>query len=239
VRHNFNHGTRDVRLFEAGRVFAAAPAGAERPAERDSLGLVATGGALEANLAAAPRELDFYDLKGAVEAAADAMRMPALEWRAARGRHLREGQSAEILLGGELVGFAGRLSEEVAAGYKFRQPVFVAELNFTALLVAPENPVRYRPLARFPSVVRDVTLVTDRATTFDKVRHAALAVGVEHLCDVSLVYVYEGEHVSEGMRSVTLRLEYRADERTLRDEEIDEQHARIVVALQGRFGTQK
>lgn len=239
VRHNFNHGTRDVRLFEAGRVFAAARAGSERPFERDSLGLAATGGALEANLAAAPRELDFYDLKGAIEAAADAMNLPAPEFRAAGARHLREGQSAEIFLGGESVGFAGRLSEEITAAYKFRQPVFVAELNFTALLGAPVEPVRYRPLARFPAVVRDVTLAADRSTTFEEMRRTAATVGAEHLRGVSLVYVYEGERVPEGKRSVTLRLEYRADERTLRDEEVEAQHAEIVRALESRFGTQR
>ncbi|HLL74996.1 MAG TPA: phenylalanine--tRNA ligase subunit beta [Pyrinomonadaceae bacterium] len=239
VRHNFNHGTRDVRLFEAGRVFAAARAGEGRPFERDSLGLVATGGALEEGLASAPRELDFYDLKGAIESAADAMNLPALEFRAARARHLREGQSAEISLEGNSVGFAGRLSEEIAAGYKFRQPVFVAELNFTALLGAPVEPVRYRPLARFPSVVRDITLVADRRMTFEEVRRVARAVGAEHLRGVALVYVYEGERVPEGKRSVTLRLEYRADERTLRDEEVEAEHAEIVRALEARFGAQK
>jgi phenylalanyl-tRNA synthetase beta chain len=239
VRHNFNHGTRDVRLFEAGRVFAAAHPDDDRPFERESLGLVATGGALEAGLAAAPRDLDFYDLKGAIESAADAMNLPALEFRAARARHLREGQSAEIFLAGQSVGYAGRLSEELAAGYKFRQPVYVAELNLTAMLSAPVEPVRYRPLARFPSVVRDVTLVSDRGATFEEMRRAALAVGAEHLRSVSLVYVYEGERVPEGKRSVTLRLEYRADDRTLRDEEVEAQHAEIVRALEGRFGTQK
>ena len=238
VRHNFNHGTRDARLFETGRVFAAARAGEERPFERDSLGLVATGGATEAGLAAAPRELDFYDLKGALEAAADAMSLPALEFRAARARHLREGQAAEIFLEGQSVGFAGRLSEEVAAGYKFRQPVYAAELNYTALLGAPVEPVRYRPLARFPSVVRDVTLVADRRTAFAEMRRVATAAGGEHLRGVSLVYVYEGERVPEGKRSVTLRLEYRADERTLRDEEVEAQHAGIVRALESRFGAQ-
>jgi phenylalanyl-tRNA synthetase beta chain len=239
VRHNFNHGTRDVRLFESGRVFAAAPPDSERPIERDSLGLVATGGALEADLAAAPRELDFYDLKGAVEAAAGAMNLPPLEFRAASARHLREGQAAEILLEGRPVGFAGRLSEEVAAGYKFRQPVFAAELNFSALLGAPAEPVRYRPLARFPPVVRDITLVADRRETFEEMRRAAAAAGAAHLRGVSLVYVYEGERVPEGKRSVTLRLEYRADARTLRDEEVEAEHARVVRALEGRFGAQK
>jgi phenylalanyl-tRNA synthetase beta chain len=236
VRHNLNHGTRDVRLFEAGRVFAAAHAGDDRPAEREALALVATGGALEEGQAAAPRELDFYDLKGAIESAASAMNLPPLDFAAAAVRHLREGQSALVSLAGRAVGYAGRLSEELAAGYKFRQPVYVAELSLSALFAAEELPVRYAPLARFPSVVRDVTLVAPRRDTFEEMRRAALDARAEHLRAVRLVYVYEGERVPEGSRSVTLRLEYRSDERTLRDEEVDALHARVVSALEEKFG---
>jgi phenylalanyl-tRNA synthetase beta chain len=66
-------------------------------------------------------------------------------------------------------------------------------------------------------------------------RRAALSTNAEHLRSVALVYVYEGERVPEGKRSVTLRLEYRSDERTLRDEEVDELHARVVAALEENF----
>ncbi|HVG28920.1 MAG TPA: phenylalanine--tRNA ligase subunit beta [Pyrinomonadaceae bacterium] len=235
VRHNFNHGTRDVRLFEAGRVFAAATESGARPVERESLGLVATGGATEADRVAAPRELDFYDLKGALEAAADAMRLPPLDFIAARARHLREGQSAQVLLGDTAVGWIGRLSDEIGAAYKFRQPVYVAEVNLSALLDAGETPARYAPLPRYPSVARDASLVVDRRATFAEIRRAALALNLENVRGVELVYVYEGERVSEGKRSVTLRVEYRSDERTLRDEEVDAAHRRIVEALENKF----
>jgi phenylalanyl-tRNA synthetase beta chain len=238
VRHNFNHGSRDVRLFEMGRVFAAASEGEARPTERESCGLVATGGATEAGRAAAPRELDFYDLKGALEAAADAMKLPPLEFSAARARHLREGQSAQVSLGGRAVGWIGRLSDEIAATYKFRQPVYVAEVSMTALLATDELPARYAPLARFPGVVRDASLVVDRRATFAEMRRAALDMKLENVRDVELVYVYEGERVPEGKRSVTLRVEYRSDERTLRDEEADALHKQIVDALEKKLGAQ-
>jgi phenylalanyl-tRNA synthetase beta chain len=238
VRHNFNHGTRDVRLFEAGRVFAAASERGARPVEREALGLVATGGAAEADRAAAPRELDFYDLKGALEAAADAMRLPPLGFVAAGARHLREGQSAQVRLNDRAVGYVGRLSDEVSAEYKFRQPVYVAEVDLSALLDTEELPARYAPLPRYPSVTRDASLVVDRGATFAEIRRAALEMNLEHVQGVELVYVYEGERVPEGKRSVTLRVEYRSEERTLRDEEVDATHRRIVGALENKFGAQ-
>lgn len=245
VRHNFNHGTRDVRLFESGFVFAAATEGGaraelneRRPVERESLALVATGGASEADRVAAPRELDFYDLKGALEAACEAMRLPPLEFSAASVLHLREGQSARVSLGGRAVGSIGRLAEEIASSYKFRQAVFVCEMNLSALLSTAERPARYAPLPRYPAVVRDASVVVDRRATFEEMRRSVLDMKLANVRGVSLVYVYEGERVPEGKRSVTLRVEYRADERTLRDEEVDALHKQIVDALEAKFGAQ-
>jgi phenylalanyl-tRNA synthetase beta chain len=239
VRHNFNHGTRDVRLFEMGRVFAANAGAGGQPREIETCALVATGVATEEGHAGASRELDFYDLKGALEAATDAMLVGSLEFAAATTtKHLREGQAAQILLAGRAVGTLGRLADEVAAAYKFKQAVYVAEVDFAALLAASESSVRYAPLARFPSVMRDVSLVADRRVTFAELRRAVVELNLEQVRRVMLVYVYEGERVAEGQRSVTLRLEYRADDRTLRDEEVDESHSRIVGTLEEKFGAQ-
>ncbi|HYE15864.1 MAG TPA: phenylalanine--tRNA ligase subunit beta, partial [Pyrinomonadaceae bacterium] len=238
VRHNFNHGTRSVRLFETGRVFAAPGSGeGGRPNELEAFALVVTGEALEAGRATG-REVDFLDAKGALEAAVGMMNVGELEFAPASVSHLREGQSARVSLGGEEIGTLGRLSDETAALYKFRQPVFVAEVSMTALLSAPETPARYTPLPRFPSVVRDVSLLAERRVTYGEMRAAVLGLGLEHLRGVALVDVYEGAGLPEGKRSVTLRLDYRADDRTLRDEEVDEAHARAVAALAERFGAQ-
>ena len=238
VRHNLNHGTRDVRLFEFGRVFAAGPSGGGLPTELESFALVLTGVAQEEGRAAPTRELDFYDLKGTLETAADAMNLGALRFERADVLHLRRGQSARVLLGKEPVGTLGRLSEEVASAYKFRQPVYVAEVNFAALLEEGEEPVRYAPLPRFPSVVRDASLLVSRRVTFDELRRAVTGLGIETLRGASLYDVYEGANLPEGKRSITLRVEYRADERTLRDEEVDEAHARVVRLLEESFGAQ-
>jgi phenylalanyl-tRNA synthetase beta chain len=238
VRHNFNHGTRNVRLFELGRVFASAGnVDSTRPLEVEALALVLTGAASEEGRASG-RELDFYDIKGAFEAAAEAVGTGELSFEAASILHLREGQSARVSLDGRAVGTLGRLSEELAATYKFRQPVYLAEVNLGALLEAGVRPVRYKPLARFPSVVRDVSLVAGRDASFGEMRRAILGLGIEQCRAVALVDVYEGASLPEGKRSLTLRVEYRADERTLRDEEVDELHARVVEELESGFGAQ-
>src|SRR6185503_18168198 len=166
VRHNLNHGNRDVRLFEIGRVFAGSEA-RELPGERESLALIATGGATEEGRAQASREIDFYELKGALEAAFDAMKLAPLSFTRGSIEHLRDGQAAHVTLAdGAAVGSVGRLAESLATSYKFRQPVYVAELDLTALLDSERRPAQYVPLPRYPSVVRDVTLLVGRDVSF-------------------------------------------------------------------------
>jgi phenylalanyl-tRNA synthetase beta chain len=235
VKNNFNHGTRDVRLFETGRVFAAHAGGDGLPDERESFALVMTGAATEEGRAATPRELDFYDLKGALEAAADALHLPSLEFAATSAKHLRTGQAAEVSIDGYTIGTLGRLDENVSAAYKFRQPVYVAEVDYTALLTVSQRPIVYAPLARFPSVVRDISLLVARDVTFAELLQTVRKQQLRQCREAKLVDVYEGASLPEGKRSVTLRLEYRSDERTLRDEEVDEMHARVVSALEKSF----
>ncbi|HEY0350064.1 MAG TPA: hypothetical protein VGC60_18155, partial [Pyrinomonadaceae bacterium] len=237
IRHNFNQGIRDVFLFETGRVFAASSKG-ELPLEREAIALVATGGAMEAGRAQPVRELDFFDLKGAAEAVVDAMNLSELRYEAGDVKHLRPGQSAKIFSDSIQVGTIGRLSETIAGKYKFRQPVLVAELDLTALLETAERPVLYTPLPRFPSIVRDVSLLVDRKVSVADLMGAVRNLETAYFVAVTFVGTYEGEGIADDKRSVTLRFEYRADDRTLRDEDVDQVHWPLVQSLQKNFSAE-
>ncbi|MFY9622719.1 MAG: phenylalanine--tRNA ligase subunit beta [Pyrinomonadaceae bacterium] len=237
VQHNINHGTRNVSLFELGRVFASMQK-EELPEEREAMALVATGGLMLAGRAQPERDLDFYDIKGALEAAVEAMNLPPIEFAAAEIKHLRPGQSAAISVSGHRVGSIGRLSEAAAGQYKFRQPVFVAEVDLTALLDSTELPVLYSPLPRFPSIVRDVSLLVDRKVTRATLMHAVVDQRPAHFVRSEFVGTYEGEGIPDDKRSLTFRLEYRADDRTLRDDEVDDIHWRVVEALKQKFAAE-
>jgi phenylalanyl-tRNA synthetase beta chain len=239
VRHNFNHGSRDVCLFELGRVFLAGNTPGELPIEREAFALVATGGLVEEGRAGAVRELDFYDLKGALETAVAAMHLPDLEFAEAHARHLRPGQSAAVTdINGQPLGTIGRLADAVAQEFKFRQPVYVAELDLTTLLSMPAIPARYTPLARYPSVIRDVSVLVARRITVAEMIGALDAETAAEWKGARLVDTYEGKGVPEGQRSVTLRLSYQADDRTLRDEEVEAIHAGLLGRLKSEFGAE-
>jgi len=193
---------------------------------------------MRAGQAKAECEIDFYDVKGALESAIEAMNLPPLKFARAQVKHLRAGQAARVSFEDAAVGSIGRLSESIAAEYKFRQPVFVAELDLTTLLEAPELPVLYQPLPRFPSIVRDVSLLVDRNVTLHELIEAIEREKARYFVGAQFVGTYEGEGIPETKRSITLRLEYRADDRTLRDEEVDAAHWPVVEALKQKFSAE-
>lgn len=239
LRHNFNHGIRDVRLFEIGRIFGVSEAG-ELPQEPLALAMMATGAAIEENQAQADRELDFFDLKGALEAAVDWMNLGPLVFTSTSARHLRAGQAALIKRAdGVEIGTIGRLAETVASAYKFRQPVYVLELDLGSLMSGPERVVQYSPLPRYPSVMRDLSLLLNRTVSVDEILKTVRDQNVADCRNVMLVGTFAGGNIPPSKRSVTLRLEYRSDERTLRDEEVEERHSQLTSSLLDTFAAEQ
>ncbi|HTK39075.1 MAG TPA: hypothetical protein VL325_11330, partial [Pyrinomonadaceae bacterium] len=137
-----------------------------------------------------------------------------------------------VLLNGKKVGYLGRLGDELSANYKFRQPLFVAEVDLQTLLAANALPVVYRPLPKYPSIIRDVSLVAKRSVSFGEIKDAIVDQDVELLRRVEFVDVYGGKGMADDERSITLRLTYRNDERTLVEQEVDELHQQIIVRLE-------
>jgi len=236
VRFNMNHQRRDLKLFEIGKVFAAQNTEEMLPREREMFGLAITGGEVLQKYLEPVRPLDFYDAKGAVEAALEAVGFPSLEFRAEEVSHLRPGQSAGIYIDGGLVGYLGRLNEAISSGYKFRTPVFVSEIDVDAVLARNVTEVYSRPLPKYPSIMRDVSFIVGRDTTFDDIRSCVIDQGSEVCRNIGFVDVFEGKGIEEGKRSVTVRLEYRSDERTLVEDEVAGVHGQILDTLKDTLG---
>jgi phenylalanyl-tRNA synthetase beta chain len=143
-----------------------------------------------------------------------------------------------LLADGTSIGSLGKLADSVSDAYKFRQPVYVAELDLTRLLAAEELPKQYRPLPRYPSVVRDLTVLVDRQVTLEELLRTVEEQQVDDCRGALLVGTYEGTNIPSDKRAVTLRIEYRSDERTLRDEEVEERQRSLIDSLLRQYSAQ-
>jgi phenylalanyl-tRNA synthetase beta chain len=236
VQHNFNQGTRDVKLFEIGRVFRAAGPG-KRPLERELLGVAMTGSVFPDDWRGA-KQLEYYDLKGAVEVVMTTLNISGFTINGARVEYLHPGQSAVLVRDGEEIARFGRLHPRVASLYKFRQPVFIGELEFEKLLALPADRVRYSALARFPAASRDVSALVPDTVMWGDIERAVGDLGVLEIVSVRIFDMYKGKEMPEGFHSLAFRVTYRGEGRTLKDEEVAGMHERVRALLEDRFGAQ-
>ncbi|HKP86957.1 MAG TPA: phenylalanine--tRNA ligase subunit beta, partial [Blastocatellia bacterium] len=235
LQHNFNQGQRDVKLFELGRVFGAGEN--ERPAEREALGVVLSG-AVSPEDWRGGRQADFYDLAGAVEAALGSLSVSGFTIERASVEYLHPGQSAVLMRDGIEVARYGRLHPSVASQFKFRQPVFVGEIEFGRLLELPADEVRYSALPRLPASSRDVSALLPDTAMWGEIEKAIKELGIREVAGLRVFDMYTGKGMPDGMRSLAFRVTYRGEGRTLTDEEVSRMHERVRQLLESRFGAQ-
>jgi phenylalanyl-tRNA synthetase beta chain len=242
VAHNVNHGQSSLRLFELGRCFRG-PLSDDGVNERWGLGIVLTGERLSRHWNDPAPAVDFYDLKGIVDGVGRQMAWPAWHWQAGERPALVPGATALLSAdGGAASGWAGRLAPGAAASFGIGVEVWVAEIDVDALLPRPHPTARYEPMSRLPGGVRDVALLLPCAVTWQTLRSTAVAAAADAalpLVDTGLVEVYEGEEIPAGNRGMTLRLLFRAADRTLTAEEIDAAVNAIIERLASDCGARR
>ena len=229
LRRNLNRQHERVRLFESGLCFLQ---------DADGLKQIdriagAVCGAVEAEQWAQPaREVDYYDLKADVEALLKPVE-GVLEFHAQAHPALHPGQSANVKIEGEAVGWIGALHPRVVRELDLGRNVFVFELELDAVQRAA-LPV-FSPLSRYPEVRRDLAIVVDQAVAMQQIESCVRDAGSAMLTDIRLFDVYTGKGVGDGLKSVAFGLILQDFSRTLTDQDVDAEVERIVSALKQKF----
>lgn len=225
--YNLRRDAAGVQLFEVGHLFAS-PADGE-VVEREAIGLV--GGGMSALPWDGGRDVELTDVKGAIESLAAEFGVE-LEARPQTRRGLEPGTSGIWTLAGgsEPVGQFGRLS-----GHAEQVALFAAELLAGDL--PAEIPVgTVRIPSRFPAVIMDLTLTHSLSVSWAELTEAIEALRPSLLADYHLKVRYRGEGVPDGAVATTISLVYQSDERSLTQDEVNEQHLGLLNELERRFG---
>jgi phenylalanyl-tRNA synthetase beta chain len=239
VQWNLNRGSETVRLFEIGKVYGREGDGYREPAR---LALAATGDRIEAGLGLPAKPFDFFDLKGDLEQLAELFELGSYDFDSENlPDYYRPGHRARLIGGGITVGRVGELNPQEAAKWKFRRPVFVAEIFLDALYEKELKFPRVQPISRYPAVQRDFSVLLPQDKRFAEVREAIRSLGIPELVAVEPVEIYRGDTgspVSAGKYSLLLRVTLQSQQTTLAEAELADYSGRIMQCLERNLGAQ-
>jgi phenylalanyl-tRNA synthetase beta chain len=215
-----------VRIFESGLKFTKKD---NEIKQENALAGVVCGAASAEQWGIAARAVDFFDLKGDVEAVLARGGAPAVEFRAAEHPALHPGQCAEVVRGDRVVGRLGLLHPDLEKQLDLVGPVHLFELSIEGL---GEGALpAFAPLSKFPSIRRDLAIVVDRALPFARVRDCVRRAAPAIVKEIRLFDVYTGERIDSGLKSLALGLILQDSSDTLIDQRVDAAMAAILQAL--------
>ena len=226
LTRNYNYRNQNVKLYEVGRIYL--PGGEDGLAVEDKI----------LSMGAYGDDMDFFALKGAVEAILKDLRAEDVRFQvpSVPNPSYHPGRVAGIYVGEQYIGVLGQVHPLVARNYGVDAAFYCAELALNALMAAKGADPEYVPLPKFPAVTRDIAVVCDEAVTVgaleDCIRRGAKGL----LKNVTLFDIYRGKGIPEGKKSVAFSLVLRADDRSLTAEEADQDVKSILETLEKELG---
>ncbi|MBW1952255.1 MAG: phenylalanine--tRNA ligase subunit beta [Deltaproteobacteria bacterium] len=230
MRKNAAHSIYDLKIFELSKVFI--PRSLEQlPEEKPMLAGLMSGVRQPPGWNVPEEELDFFDLKGAVETLLSGLLVPEVSFQPVPGLpFLQEG--ARVFSADLELGFLGELHPEVGRQFDLKAPAWIFNLQFDRLTEVAREFATFTPLPRYPAVYRDLALVVDNSIATAQVLSAIYRYGQPWVVEANLFDVYSGPPIPEGERSLAFHLCYLDPERTLTDIEVNQQHEALIQNLQ-------
>ncbi|HET9360207.1 MAG TPA: phenylalanine--tRNA ligase subunit beta [Vicinamibacterales bacterium] len=237
---NIRRGRRDVQLFEIGSRFMQ-PGG-----ESETIAFVWTGAGRAQHWSERNREVDFFDAAAVVSTIADSFDAD-VDGAPAAPAFLVAGQSASMVArpreaghttAGTPVGVAGRLAPDVGEllGLPAEVPAFVGELVLDTLSGFRRSSIKASAPPRLPSVDRDISILVSDTMTARSVRDTVHGLAIPTLASLQEFDRYSGKGIPEGKISLSLRLTFRAPDRTLTDQEVQKAMDSVLKALEDQHG---
>ena len=227
---NIRAGAEHVAIFELGRVFV----GLEGAEERHLAILLCGNATSEMHWRAPKRNLDFFDLKGAIES----LEIPELTLNVGQNPNLS--LAVEIRSRGQRIGIAGQCSASLASIIDARAPILVAEIYVAFPLGLPGAIKTFREIGKFPAITRDIAMIVADTLSHEEIWRVIFQPKESLLERVAFFDRVVGKEADQlfgsGKKSVAYRLTYRDKNRTLTNEEVTAAHAKIRERLKRELG---
>ena len=235
LQHNINRQQSRLRLFETGQIFIA---GDNTITHQEVIAGVITGDRYSEGWSNQNEAVDFYDIKGDVEAILT-LCGASHEITFETGTHetLQAGQT--LIAYNRLykpIGYIGKLHSNIATKIGVTQSIFVFELKLNE--IRKGRLPKYDEITRFPSSTRDIALLVDQEVTFAMLSKVAMQSNAQHITNLKVFDVYEGKHIENNRKSIAISLTFQHKSRTLADEEVNLAVETVVAALETECSAQ-
>ena len=236
VKHNRNHGVKDLRLFEIGNIYLLstdkAPDTLDAYSEEERLLLVLGGHNAPASYGNASRDVDILDLKGEVTAFLSKFCLDNYRFIYYDNQESLCEQSIGIEILGAYAGFFGRARTQITDKLGIDEAVFVCEMKIRAIHDGWTRDRKFSSLPKFPGVTRDLAFTIEAALPQKSVEDVIRKVGQPLCTNVVLFDMYSGQQTGNEKKSLAYTLEFQSPDHTLTDTEIDNALKKIIEAVQ-------
>jgi phenylalanyl-tRNA synthetase beta chain len=231
VARNHNYRSFDLRLFELRPVFLPQQ-GQTACAERLTLTAVMTGRRAPEGWAQEQEEVDFFDLKGVVEALFNELKLADVVYDDNQQQpYLHPGKSCVVRCQQKMLGSFGELHPNVAARFAIDLPVFLLDFDVESLHACAGDRAQFKPLSRYPDVIRDTALLLDEQVSAAQVMAIIEQSRVKAMEEAGIFDLYTGKGVPAGKKSLAIRVRYRDLEKTLTEDEVSKAHDKLIRTL--------
>ena len=246
IAYNINRRLPNLRFFEFGNCYQFDPEkqNTEDPMrayrEEYHLGIWVTGKRVVGSWAHPNEDSSFYELKAYVENVLTRMGVQAGTVVLKNGSNDIFSKSVAIEnRGGKLLGEMGVVSQRLLKTAGIDQPVYFADLNWTALMkLVRKNKVQYSEISKYPAVSRDLALLVDKSVEFAQIEQIARATEKKLLKQVELFDVYEGKNLPAGKKSYAVNFILQDDQHTLNDKQIEAIMNKLIQALKTKLNAE-
>jgi phenylalanyl-tRNA synthetase beta chain len=232
VSRNARREAENFRYFELDRTFRRDDG---ETIEKWVVTAVAGGLIYDIDWSANKTKIDFYHVKGVIEVLLESLGITNAEFHPATHPGFTPGQTAEIKLGEETLGVIGTLAKELLTSRKIKESVYGFELNLEKMLEASAGIQAFKEIPRMPAVVRDIAMVFDNSVSYSEIEKRIRGAAGDILEEARCIDIYEGKHIERNRRSVSVRLRFRAAQRTLSTEEVSVIVERIIDILEREY----
>ena len=228
---NRRHEEGGIRLFELGRVYVRRPN--DLPDEPEMLCAILAGSRFDRSWHGDNDPVDFFDARGVAEGLLRRLGVTA-EFKPSDDESLDTAKQAAIVIGGKKVGVVGEVHRKVADAFELAEKVYLLEINLTELLPFTLEHELFKPISRFPAVVRDIALVVDAGVTHRQV--VDIISGFPLVTKVALFDLYTGGKLPRGKKSLAYSITFQSPSKTLTDEAANQVQQKIIGKLGQELG---